>query len=51
MEKGAWWATVHGLQSLAQFSNQTTTICVYIHTHIYMESRKMVLMNLFEGQK
>ena len=24
---------------------------LYIHTHIYMESRKMVLMNLFEGQK
>ena len=28
-----------------------TYMCVYIYTYIYMESRKMVLMNLFAGQE
>ena len=53
-----WSKEPGGLQSMGcrvghnlQLNNNYMCVCVYIHTHIYMESRKMVLMNLFEGQK
>ena len=45
MDRGVWRAQVH------RVAESGTTEQLYIHTHIYMESRKMVLMNLFEGQK
>ena len=53
-----WSKDSGGLQSMGcrvghdlAAKQQQLYVYVYIYTNIYMESRKMVLMNLFEGQK
>ena len=48
MEGGAWWATVHRVaKSRIGLSDFTFTF----FQRIYMESRKMILMNVFAGQQ
>ena len=37
-DRGAWWATVHGVaQSRTQLSDHSTTTHIYSLTHIYKE--------------
>ena len=45
MDRGAWWAAVHGVTKLGATERLTHAQCTY------MESRKMVLKNLFRGQQ
>ena len=48
MDGGAWWATIHRVaKSRTGLSDFTFTF----FQCIYMESRRMVLMNLFAGQQ
>ena len=35
MDRGAWWATVHGGHKELDMTEETQHVCMHTHTHIY----------------
>ena len=46
-----WWVKLEPITQSEVSQIQKNNYYIYIHTHIYTESRKMVLMNLFAEQQ
>ena len=47
MDRGPWWATVHGIHAESHMTEHT---CTHTHTHIYTHTKHyIVLCNVFSS--